>query len=114
MSNLAEAFAAWLKSFPVPPFALSIADTRIVLSKSRSMIYEAIARGDLDGLKDGNKLLITVDSIGRYATSLPAVKIAPVAPKKWTQEAKAKRQRERQARKLASPRDQNSSAQTSP
>jgi hypothetical protein len=107
MLNVTE----WLKSFgPVPPLAVPIPDTQVALGrKSRSTIYEAVGDGRLDAVKDGQKTLITVASIIRYATSMPAAKIAPLPRRQWTAEAKAKLQRERQQQpKLAPPRRRRS------
>jgi hypothetical protein len=116
MSAIVEAIAAWLKSFgPVQPIAVTIPDTQVALGKkSRSTIYEAVGDGRLDAIKDGNKTLITVASIIRYATAMPPAEIAPMPPRQWTREAKARRQRERQQRKFAQPHRRSSSARISP
>jgi hypothetical protein len=48
---------------------------KLLGDKSRSEIYEAIADGKLDAVKDGHKTLITVASIERYIAALPRAKI---------------------------------------
>lgn len=44
---------------------------RLLGEKSRSEVYDAIGRGDLDARKDGHKTLITTRSIRRYVQNLP-------------------------------------------
>jgi hypothetical protein len=58
------------------PSVVTISVARKLLGdKSRSEIYEAIARNDLEALKDGNKTIITVASIEKYIARLPRAKI---------------------------------------
>lgn len=78
-----DALTAWLNAaFTVQPFGLSIADTRQVLGgKSLSGIYEAAAEGKLQFVKDGNKTLVTLQSIKNYIASMPAAKIAMPPPR---------------------------------
>jgi hypothetical protein len=86
-----KAIAEWLKSFgPLTPFAVAIPRTQQLLGdKSRSEVYAAAGRGELDAVKDGAKTLITVASIIRYCASMQPAKIAPPQPKrKWTKEAR--------------------------
>jgi septal ring factor EnvC (AmiA/AmiB activator) len=70
-----DALTAWLATFTVEPFALSVAVTQQVLGdKALSTLYEAGARGDLEFIKDGAKTLITLASIKRYIAAMrPAV-----------------------------------------
>jgi hypothetical protein len=75
---------AWLKSFgPMQPFAVPIPDAqRILGSKARSQIYNAVGRGELDAVKDGSKTLIVVASIVRYCGRMQAAQIKPPVAKK--------------------------------
>jgi excisionase family DNA binding protein len=51
---------------------------------SRSKIYDAIGRGELDAVKDGERTLITVESLERRQAALPRAKIAPPKAKPST------------------------------
>jgi hypothetical protein len=86
MPGLSETFTAWLKSFgPVPPFALPIPTTQKILGdKSRTMIYEAVGRRELNAVKDGARTLITVESIKRYCAAMAPAEIKPPTPRKKT------------------------------
>jgi hypothetical protein len=60
------------------PSVVTIPVARKLLGdKSRSEIYEAIGRNELEALKDGNKTIITVASIEKYLALLPRAKIGP-------------------------------------
>jgi hypothetical protein len=68
---------------PLRPFAVSIKTARGLLGgKSRSGIYEAAGRNELDLVKDGAKTLVTTDSIARYNASRPRAKIKPIQRRK--------------------------------
>jgi hypothetical protein len=62
-------------------YAITIPDAQIKLGrKSRSGIYQAIGRGLLDAVKDGDRILVTVESIRRFQRSWPRANIkAPSA-----------------------------------
>jgi hypothetical protein len=61
---------------PLKPYAVTIPVAKPLLAnKCRSEIYEAIARGELDAIKDGPKTLIVVASIERYMRSRPPARI---------------------------------------
>jgi len=51
-------------------------------NKSRSGVYDALARGRLEGFKDGVRLLITVRSIDAYMAALPPAKFKPPTPRR--------------------------------
>src|ERR1700683_3914199 len=54
------------------PIAVKIETARVLLAgKARSQIYELIARGELEALRDGTRTLITTSSIDRYMAALP-------------------------------------------
>jgi hypothetical protein len=80
-----DAIAAWLRSFGPLPFAVPIADAQKILGrKARSQIYEAIGRGELEAVKDGNKTLVIVSSIISYCSRMKSAKIKPPTPRKKT------------------------------
>jgi hypothetical protein len=67
-----------LQSYDLRPLVVTISVARKLLGdKSRSEIYEAIARNEFEALKDGSKTLIKVASIERYLDALPPAKIKP-------------------------------------
>src|SRR5262249_47005757 len=71
------------ESVPPRSFAVSIKMARGLLGgKSRSGIYEAAGRNELDLVKDGAKTLVTTDSIDRYNASRPRAKIKPTTPRR--------------------------------
>jgi hypothetical protein len=55
----------------VEPIFVSVAAAADMLATSRSEIYQRIARGDLDAVKDGARTKITYESIKRVAAALP-------------------------------------------
>jgi hypothetical protein len=67
---------------PGEPIAVPIKEAqRLLGDKSRSEVYIAIGRGELDAVKDGQKTLITVASIRRRQAALPPAKIKPYTPR---------------------------------
>jgi hypothetical protein len=57
-------------------YAIPIPDAQIKLGrKCRSGIYQAAGRGELDLVKDGDRTLVTVESIRRYQATWPRAKI---------------------------------------
>jgi hypothetical protein len=82
--SITEAVAAWLASFgATPPFAVSIPTARGILgNKSRSELYAAVGRGELDAIKDGSKTLIITTSIVRYCERMRPAQIKAPPPKK--------------------------------
>jgi len=77
-----DALTAWLSTFTIEPFALSVSVTQHVLGdKALSTLYEAGARGDLEFVKDGAKTLITLASIKRYIAAMPRAVLTPTPPR---------------------------------
>jgi hypothetical protein len=64
------------------PITVTIAQCMRITGKSRSAVYEAIGRGELEAVKDGKLTLITFKSIKRRQAGLPSAKIAPPKPKR--------------------------------
>jgi hypothetical protein len=61
------------------PITVAIPEAMRLTGMSRSGIYEAIGSGNLDGVKDGSRTLITMASIRRRQAALPPAKIKPAA-----------------------------------
>jgi excisionase family DNA binding protein len=61
--------------------AFSISEVAAQTSICRSKLYEAIARGDLEALKDGKRTIITADAIQKYMQSLPRLTLNRQPPR---------------------------------
>jgi len=59
----------------VEPIFVSVAAAAEILATSRSEIYQRIARGELDAVKDGSRTKITYDSVKRVAAALPKANV---------------------------------------
>jgi len=57
------------------PLFLSIADTADALATSRSEVYQRIARGELDAVKDGARTKVKFESGKRAAAALPKANV---------------------------------------
>jgi hypothetical protein len=57
------------------PFAVLLPDAKRMLGFGRSKIYDEIGRGNLEAVKDGKNILITVRSIRSRQQNLPAAQI---------------------------------------
>jgi excisionase family DNA binding protein len=60
----------------VPRAALSVNETCVSLSISRSKLYEEVAAGRLKALKAGSRTLIPVTSRDAWLSNLPEAKAA--------------------------------------
>jgi hypothetical protein len=71
-----------VESLPITVIGLTVRQTGKVENASHSTIYERLARGEYDAIKDGKRTLITIESIERRrkATLTPA-KFKPLKPK---------------------------------
>jgi excisionase family DNA binding protein len=67
--------AAAVAAANVEPIFVSVADAAEILATSRSEIYQRIARGELDAVKDGARTKITYDSVKRVAAALPKANV---------------------------------------
>ena len=61
----------------VEPVLLSIPASSEFLGLSAASIYRLVGLGKLKAVKAGSKTLLTMASLRKYATSLPAAKIKP-------------------------------------
>jgi hypothetical protein len=60
------------------PFALSPKETGIVENCGESTVYERLARGEYDAVKDGTRTKITFESIKRRRAGLPRATYQPL------------------------------------
>jgi hypothetical protein len=64
-------FAAAAVAANIEPIFVSIAVASEILATSRSEVYQRIARGELDAVKDGARTKVTYASVKRVAAALP-------------------------------------------
>jgi hypothetical protein len=82
MSDSTHGTGALAPSGALRPFAVPIHKARVLLGdKSRSEIYVAAGRGELDLVKDGAKTLVTLSSIERYQHKLTPLRVKSFAPR---------------------------------
>jgi hypothetical protein len=73
------------------PFAVNMRTALELLGRmSRSYIYEAAGRGELDLIKDGGKTLVTLQSIERRQQSLPRLEVKPFVPRVYNKKPNKK------------------------
>jgi Helix-turn-helix domain len=72
------------------PITVSIKDAQAITGISRSRLYECIGRGELDAVKDGDRILVTMASLERRQTALPPAKIKPPKPRKRGRRVKSR------------------------
>src|SRR5262249_24298045 len=65
----------------VEPIFVSVAAAAEILATSRSEIYQRIARGELEAVKDGSRTKITFESLKRIAATLPKANIKLYIPR---------------------------------
>jgi hypothetical protein len=74
---------------PLEPFALSPKETAIVENCGVSVVYERLARGEYEAVKDGTRTKIVLESIKRRRAGLPKAKFQPPRPRKSGRASKA-------------------------
>jgi hypothetical protein len=67
---------------PLEPFALSPRETAIYENCGVSVVYERLARGEYEAVKDGTRTKIVVASIKRRRAGLPRAKFQPLKPRR--------------------------------
>jgi len=65
----------------VDPIFVSVATAAEVLATSRSEVYQKLARGELEAVKDGARTKIFYASVKRVAAALPKARIKLYTPK---------------------------------
>jgi hypothetical protein len=66
----------------IKPFALSVPATAAFTDSGESTIWEKLARGALEAVKDGTRTKVTMASIERHVASLPPAKFHPLKPRR--------------------------------
>ena len=66
---------------PLEPWALSPKETAIVENCGLSVVYERLANGEYDAVKDGTRTKILMQSIKRRRGSLPPATFKPFTPR---------------------------------
>ena len=73
-----------------------------VLHRGRSKVFELLGQGELEGVRDGNRTLVTVASIRRYQAKMPpAVFKQPSPPRLENLDRLHAKQREERANRRA-------------
>lgn len=67
---------------PIEPYAISVRDCAIIENCGRSVVYERLARGEYEAIKDGSRTKIIVESIKRRRDSLPRAVFKPLPPRR--------------------------------
>jgi excisionase family DNA binding protein len=74
---------------------VSVSEAARLTDSGESTIWEKLAKGELDAIKDGVRTKITMASIERHVASWPKAKFAPPKPRRRaTHVARRPRQRE--------------------
>jgi excisionase family DNA binding protein len=66
----------------VDPIFVSVAAAAEILATSRSEIYQKLARGELDAVKDGTRTKNTYDSVKRAAAAMPKASMKLYVPRR--------------------------------
>jgi hypothetical protein len=67
---------------PIQPLVVSVKKAAVILDAGVSKIWEMLASGELDAVKDGWRTKITMTSIERRVANLPRATFKPLAPRK--------------------------------
>jgi hypothetical protein len=62
----------------IEPFSLSVRQTMLAEHCGHTTVYERLARGEYEAVKDGNRTRILVASIQRRRANLPRAKFKPL------------------------------------
>jgi excisionase family DNA binding protein len=65
----------------IDPIFVSVAVAAEMLATSRSEIYQKLARGELDAVKDGSRTKVTYESVRRVASALPKASVRLYVPR---------------------------------
>jgi hypothetical protein len=64
------------------PFAVSVAEAARITDSGESTIWEKLAKGELDAVKDGVRTKVTLASIERHVASWPKAEFQPLKPRR--------------------------------
>jgi hypothetical protein len=70
------------KQLQLKPFAVSVAEAARITDSGASTIWEKLAKGELDAVKDGVRTKVTMVSIERHVASWPKAKFQPLKPRR--------------------------------
>jgi excisionase family DNA binding protein len=76
--------AAMAVAANVDPIFVSVAAAAEILATSRSEIYQKLARGELEAVKDGARTKIVYASVKAAAAALPKAKLKLYVPRNHT------------------------------
>jgi hypothetical protein len=65
---------------PFEPLVVSVKNAAVICDAGVSTIWEMLARGELDAVKDGGRTKITMESIKRRQANLPRATFGVRAP----------------------------------
>jgi hypothetical protein len=66
---------------PIEPLLVSVKHAAVICAAGVSTIWEMLAKGQLDAVKDGGRTKVTMESIKRRQSSLPRAKFKPFTPR---------------------------------
>jgi hypothetical protein len=66
---------------PLPLILCSIPQAAAMIARGQTFIYGAIGDGRIEAVKSDKRTLVVVESLRRYAASLPPAKIKPLKPR---------------------------------
>jgi hypothetical protein len=64
------------------PFAVSVAEAARITDSGESTIWEKLAKGELDAVKDGVRTKVTMASLERHVASWPKAEFQPLKPRR--------------------------------
>jgi hypothetical protein len=60
----------------------TIPNAAAMIGRGQTFIYGAIGDGRIQAVKSDKRTLVVVESLRRYAASLPVAKVSPLKPKR--------------------------------
>ena len=70
------------------PFAVSVSAAARIIGSGKSTIWEKLAKGELDAVKDGRRTKVILASIERHVASWPRAKFQPHKPRRHVRAAR--------------------------
>jgi hypothetical protein len=67
---------------PLPLILCSIPQAAAMIARGQTFIYGAIGDGRIEAVKSDKRTLVVVESLRRYAASLPPAKTKPHPPRR--------------------------------
>jgi hypothetical protein len=66
----------------LPLILCTIPHAAAMIGRGQTFIYGAIGDGRIEAVKSDKRTLVVVDSLRRYAESLPRAKVKPIPPRR--------------------------------